>query len=176
SGMDQIWDNQFRLHLRNVYKVMGQRAPARLFQPIIQKAPTPERGLPTVQISPRSRDDRAWSQAGYFQVGSGFGALHRPAGVVERVFYANDAERLYIRIDSSRSPSELEAQSINLWLYCSGVAGEGGADGAIELPLASAAAADFGFEPSHVIRIEPRGRGGHVTLALVSDPPTRATP
>ena len=46
---------QFRLHLRNVYKVMGQRAPARLFQPIIQKAPTPEKGLPTVQISPRSR-------------------------------------------------------------------------------------------------------------------------
>src|SRR6266704_2890918 len=44
SGMDQIWDNQFPLHVRNVYKVMGQRAPARLFQPILQKAPTPERG------------------------------------------------------------------------------------------------------------------------------------
>src|SRR6267378_3254263 len=28
SGMDQIWDNQFRLHLRNVYKLMGTRAPA----------------------------------------------------------------------------------------------------------------------------------------------------
>ncbi|HEY8853644.1 MAG TPA: glycoside hydrolase family 57 protein, partial [Candidatus Dormibacteraeota bacterium] len=33
SGMDPIWDNQFRLHLRNVYKLMGQRPPARLFQP-----------------------------------------------------------------------------------------------------------------------------------------------
>src|SRR5256885_915307 len=176
SGMDQIWDNQFRLHLRNVYKVMGQRAPARLFQPIIQKTPTPERALPAVQISPRSREDKAWASAGYFQVGSGFGALHRPAGVVERVFYGNDAERLYVRIDSSRSPSELEQQSVNLWLYVSGVAGEGGRSGPLDLPLAVAAAADFGFEPSHVVRIEPRGRGAHLTLALLSDPPTHATP
>src|SRR5258705_300197 len=45
SGMDQIWDNQFRLHLRNVYKLMGTRAPARLFQPIIKRAPAPERGV-----------------------------------------------------------------------------------------------------------------------------------
>src|SRR5258706_2590891 len=114
SGMDQIWDNQFRLHLRNVYKVMGQRAPARLFQPIIQKEPTPERALPAVQISPRSRDDKAWASAGYFQVGSGFGALHRPAGVVERGFYGNDAERLYVRVGSSRSPSGLGQPSVNL--------------------------------------------------------------
>src|SRR5581483_2152151 len=176
SGMDQIWDNQFRLHLRNVYKVMGQRAPARLFQPIIQKAPTPERSLPAVEIKPRSRDDKAWAQAGYYQVGSGFGALHRPAGVVERVFYGNDADQLYVRIDTPRSAAELEAQQINLWLYVSGLAGEGDPDGKIELPLATAAAADFGFEPSHVIRIEPRSRGGHLTLARVSDPPTRATP
>ena len=176
SGMDQIWDNQFRLHLRNVYKVMGQRAPARLFQPIIQKVPTPERSLATVEITPRTRDDKAWAKAGFYQVGSGFGALHRPAGIVERVFYGNDADRLYVRIDTPRSAAEFETQQINLWLYVSGLAGEGDPDGSIELPLASAAAADFGFEPSHVIRIEPQGRGAHVTLARVSDPPTRATP
>jgi starch synthase len=175
SGMDQIWDNQFRLHLRNVYKVMGQRAPARLFQPIIQKAPTPERGLPTVEVSPRSSDDKAWNNAGYYQVGSGFGALHRPMGVVERVFYGNDAERLYVRIDTSRTPADLEAQGMNLWLYCSG-ATTNGKDGALELPLPAAAAAEFGFEPSHVIRIEPRGGGAHVTLARVADPPVKAQP
>src|SRR6202171_855352 len=52
SGMDPIWDNQFRLHLRNVYKVMGQRPPARLFQPIIERAATPERGVPSVMLTP----------------------------------------------------------------------------------------------------------------------------
>src|SRR5207237_1151844 len=48
SGMDPIWDNQFRLHLRNVYKLMGARAPARPFHPIIKRAPTRERGVPAL--------------------------------------------------------------------------------------------------------------------------------
>src|SRR5207248_3342511 len=58
SGMDPIWDNQFRLHLRNVYKLMGARAPARLFQPIIKRAPTAERGFEpayVVRITPRAQ-------------------------------------------------------------------------------------------------------------------------
>ena len=174
SGMDQIWDNQFRLHLRNVYKVMGQRAPARLFQPIINKGPSPERGLPVDEIAPRSRDDAEWGKAGFYQVGSGFGALHRPAGIVERVYYGNDSERLYLRIDTPRSPAELEAQLMSLWIYCTGTPGDS-AGGAIDLPLAPAAMADFGFEPTQVIRIEPRSRGGHVTLGRVENPPSRAS-
>jgi starch synthase len=173
SGMDQIWDNQFRLHLRNVYKLMGSRAPARLFQPIIKRAPTPERGVPAAAISPTSRDDAEWARAGYFLVGSGFGALHRPAGVVERVQYANDDEQLYLRIDTPRSPAELEAQHVDFWLYCSGSpAGDGASD--MELPLAPSAMADLGFEPAYVVRIVPRSVGGSVTAARIVEPQTRA--
>jgi starch synthase len=173
SGMDQIWDNQFRLHLRNVYKLMGTRAPARLFQPIIKRAPAPERGVPAAAISPTSRDDEEWSRAGYFLVGSGFGALHRPAGVVERVLYGNDDERLYIRIDTPRAPAELEAQHVDFWIYCSGSpAGDGASD--MELPLAPSAMADLGFEPEHVIRVVPRSHGGSVTVARIVEPQTRA--
>jgi len=173
SGMDQIWDNQFRLHLRNVYKLMGSRAPARLFQPIIKRAPTPERGVPAAVISPTSRDDPEWARAGYYLVGSGFGALHRPAGVVERVLYANDDEQVYLRIDTPRSPAELEAQHVDFWLYCSGSpAGDGGSD--LELPLASTSMADLGFEPAYVVRIVPRSQGGSVTVARIVEPQTRA--
>src|SRR5258706_15934496 len=145
--MDLIWDNQFRLHLRNVYKLMGSRAPARLFQPIIKRAPAPERAVPAATISPETRDDPEWGKAGYYLVGSGFGALHRPAGIVERVYYGNDEEQLYLRIDTPRSAAELEAQHIDFWLYCSGApAGDGAGD--IELPLPEAATADLGFQPS----------------------------
>ncbi|HKV87087.1 MAG TPA: glycogen/starch synthase [Candidatus Dormibacteraeota bacterium] len=173
SGMDPIWDNQFRLHLRNVYKLMGARAPSRLFQPIIKRAPTPERGVPAVPISPESRTDPAWTQAGYFLVGSGFGALHRPAGVVERVFYGNDDENLYFRIDSPRSSQELEAQRIAFWLYCSGApAGDGHGD--LELPLSAAAMSDLGFEPAFVVRIAPRAKGAALTVARILEPQTRA--
>src|SRR5437660_4958585 len=108
SGTDPIWDNQFRLHLRNVYKLMGARAPARLFQPIIKRAPSAERGVPSASISPQSRRDLAWAQGGSYLVGSGFGALHRPAGYVERVYYGNDENNPYFRTGSPRSGPELE--------------------------------------------------------------------
>jgi ADP-glucose type glycogen/starch synthase len=175
SGMDSIWDNQFRLHLRNVYKLMGQRAPARLFQPIIKRTPTPERKVPAESISPKSRADPVWSKAGYYIVGSGFGALHRPAGVVERVLYACDSERVYICIDSPRSPAELEAQKIQFWLYCSGVPAEGNG-GKLELPLPLIAAAEFGFDAAHVAEIVPHAVGASVTVARVDEAQTRGEP
>ncbi len=172
SGMDPIWDNQFRLHLRNVYKLMGSRAPARLFQPIIKRAPAPERGIPAATISPESHDDAEWSKAGYFQVGSGFGALHKPAGIVERVYYGNDGEELFVRIDAPRTPAELEAQHIDFWLYCSGKpAGDGASD--IDLPLPESATVDLGFEPAYAVRIVPRVQGGSVTVARIVEPSTR---
>ncbi|HSS93304.1 MAG TPA: glycogen/starch synthase, partial [Candidatus Dormibacteraeota bacterium] len=175
SGMDTIWDNQFRLHLRNVYKLLGQRAPARLFQPIIQRTPTPERRAPVEIISPKSRTDPAWTQAGFYIVGSGFGALHRPAGVVEKILYGCDAERVYIRIDSPRPPAELESQKIEFWLYCSGVPADK-RGGKLQLPVAVTATAEFGFDAAHVVRVSPRAHGASVTLARVDAEQARAEP
>jgi len=173
SGMDPIWDNQFRLHLRNVYKLMGARAPARLFQPIIKRAPTPERGVPAALISPGSKHDPAWSQAGYYLVGSGFGALHRPAGVVERVFYGNDEDNFYFRIDSPRSGNELVQQKIEFWLYCAGPPPADG-DGDLDLPLPKSSMGELGFEPSYVVRITPREQGGTISVLKVVEPLTKA--
>src|SRR5438128_1566730 len=175
SGMDTIWDNQFRLHLRNVYKLMGVRAPARLFQPIIQRTPTPERKPPAESISPKSRSDSAGGKAGYVLVGSGFGALHRPAGVVERVLYGCDTERVYVRLDSPRSPEELAAQKIEFWLYLSGVPADGQA-GKLELPLAVTGTADFGFDAAHVVRVVPNSKGAKLTIGRVDEEQARAEP
>ena len=175
SGMDTIWDNQFRLHLRNVYKVMGVRAPARLFQPIIQRTPTPERQPPAESISPKSRSDSAWSKAGFYVVGSGFGALHRPAGVVERVLYGCDTDRVYVRFDSPRSPEELETQKIEFWIYFSGVPADD-LGGKLQLPLAVTATADFGFDAAHVVRIVPHSRGAKMTVARVDSEQANAEP
>src|SRR5215472_9578326 len=173
SGMDPIWDNQFRLHLRNVYKLMGARAPARLYQPIIKRAPTPERGVPAGSISPRSKHDPAWAHAGYFLVGSGFGALHRPAGVVERVYYGNDDANMYVRIDSPRSGNELDDQRIEFWLYISGPPPVD-EKGDQELPLPKAAIGELGFEPSYVARVTPHAKGAALTVLRTADSLTRA--
>ncbi|TMF98729.1 MAG: glycogen synthase, partial [Chloroflexi bacterium] len=160
-------------HLRNVYKLMGARAPARLFQPIIKRGPTPERGVPSTLISPQSKHDPAWAQAGYYLVGSGFGALHRPAGVVERIYYGTDEEKLYFRIDSPRSGQELESQRIEFWLYCAGPPAVDGA-GDVDLPLPKGSMGELGFEPAEVVRITPRAQGGAVTVLKVVEPLTKA--
>ena len=170
SGMDPIWDNQFRLHLRNVYKLMGARAPARLFQPIIKRTQVPERGVPSTLITPKSRHDPAWSQGGFYLVGSGFGALHRPAGVVERVYYGNDDKAMYFRIDSPRSGGELEQQNVEFWLYIAGPPASDGVKGDLELPLPRASLGELGFDPAYVVRITPGAQGGKVTIGKVIEP------
>src|SRR5579864_6913405 len=152
---------------------MGARAPARLFQPIIKRAPAPERAVPAGSISPVSRIDPAWAQGGYYQVGSGFGALHRPAGFVERVYYGNDDEKMYFRIDSPRSAAELEQQNVEFWLYIAGPPAVDG-QGDLELPLPRASVGELGFEPAYVVRITPRAQGGKLTVAKVVSTHTRA--
>ncbi len=37
SGLDQVWDSQFRSHLRAVYRILNEQPPEHLFEPIISK-------------------------------------------------------------------------------------------------------------------------------------------
>ena len=171
SGMDVIWDNQFRLHLRNVYKLVGEKPPARLFQPILQRLSSPEKRQPLRDISPSRRDDPAWNDAGYFHLGSGFGALHRPVGIVERLLYGADHDNLHIRIDSPLTPDELASAGISFWIYCSGPHAhmQSGGDGAVALPLRDGAVTDLGFDPAFVIRVTPTVAGGELVVTRVRD-------
>src|SRR5207237_7588099 len=120
SGMDQIWDNQYRLHLRNVYKLLNARQPTALFKPILERASAEERRLPLRNITPTSDDDPAWDGAGRYEVGSGFGALHKPVGYVSRLLYGSDETHLHLRIDSRLAPESLDSQGVQFWLYTSG--------------------------------------------------------
>jgi ADP-glucose type glycogen/starch synthase len=172
SGMDQIWDNQFRLHLRNVYKILGVRQPASLFKPILERASADERRMPMRNITPTSDDDAAWDNAGRYEVGSGFGALHKPVGYVTRLLYGSDEDHLHLRIDSPLSPEALEEQGISFWLYASGVP-EGEAVGEpIQAPLAAGAMADLGFDPGTAVRI----KGREVTVGRLAADKSTATP
>ncbi|MGH7777157.1 MAG: glycogen/starch synthase, partial [Candidatus Dormibacterales bacterium] len=165
SGMDAIWDNQFRLHLRNVYKLAGAKPPARLFQPIIERGPVPEQRRPERPISPRGPDDAAWQDAGYHVVGSGFGALHKPLGLVQRLLYGGDDDYLHVRVDSRASAADLAAQGVAFWLYLSGHPAPREAHEQSErLPIGPGALADLGFDPARAVRVEPRGEGAEMAV------------
>src|SRR5256885_13129645 len=129
SGMDPIWDNQFRLHLRNVYKLLEAKPPTALFRPILQRGLGEDLRPPAAAFTPTGPDDPGWEEkAGRYDVGGGFGAMHKPVDLVSGIRYASDHERLYVRIDSGRSVDQLTEDGVAFWLYLSGEAGGGGLD------------------------------------------------
>ncbi|HKF78243.1 MAG TPA: glycogen/starch synthase [Candidatus Dormibacteraeota bacterium] len=170
SGMDTIWDNQFRLHLRNVYKVLGAKPPTVLFRPIVDPAATEARRLPEGLFTPRSADDPAWRLAGRFEVGTGFGALHKPVELVERLLYGCDESRLHVRVDSPLTPEQRAAGDVAFWLYLSGVPSGEEVGEPFATPLRPASIADLGFEPGTVVRVA----GGELTVARLNESRTGA--
>ncbi|HZU18273.1 MAG TPA: glycogen/starch synthase [Candidatus Dormibacteraeota bacterium] len=172
SGMDAIWDNQFRLHLRNVYKLCGARPPTALFVPILDHRGDEDRRLPRGLFTPRDLDDPVWERAGRYEAGSGFGALHKPVEIVERLLYGCDEERLHVRIDSSRTLEQLSAEGVTFWLYLSGEVGGEEIGEPFATPLRPAALADLGFEPGAVVRVT----AGELTVARLNQARTGALP
>ena len=169
SGMDVIWDNQFRLHLRNVYKLLDARPPSRLFLPIIEKEGITSGHRPVAMISPVGADDPAWAQAGSYEVSTGFGALHRPGGFSERVLYGYDDSSLHLRIDGSRSSPELGEAGVAHWLFLSGppLTADEELLESEELPLPRLTPGDIGFEPGFAVELRHDSAGSHVSVHRV---------
>jgi starch synthase len=174
SGMDAIWDNQFRLHLRNVYKVAGARAPSALFEPIVAQPALLDPRLPALPISPSDPDDPAWERAGRYNVSSGFGALHRPVGVVESLLYGVDDHHLYVRVDMSPDTRELAGGGTSLWLYCSGSPLPPEVEAPVRLPLDPAGVDELGFEPGFAIALSSGESGAEAVVNRVAEPGDRA--
>lgn len=172
SGMDVIWDSQFRLHLRNIYKLLGAKAPTILHRPILESGLAEGRRVPQGLITPASLDDPAWRQAGVYEVASGFGALHKPVDLVERLLWGCDANRLYVRVDSPLSPEQLSQAGVGFWLYLSGAPGGEEVGESFATPLRPAAIVDLGFEPGTVARLSD----GELTVARLNESRTGAVP
>jgi starch synthase len=172
SGMDAIWDNQFRLHLRNVYKVLGAKPPNALFHPILEGRAAEERRLPQGAFTPAGPDDPVWEKAGRYEVGSGFGALHKPAELVERILYGADEERLHVRIDSPLTAEQLARSGAAFWLYVSGRASGQQVGQGLASPLGTEAVDELGFEPRAALRL----RDGEVMILRLEDMGRTAVP
>jgi starch synthase len=159
SGMDVMWDNQFRLHLRNVYKLLEAKPPSRLFEPIIVKDGQVNLQRPANEFTPHRPAAPAWAHTGRFEVSSGFGALHRPSGLVSRLFYGSDQLAMHLKIESSRSAAQLAESGVSYWLYLSGapLSSAERSQKKTRLPLPPVSSGDLGFEPGYAaeIRFEP---------------------
>jgi starch synthase len=178
SGMDQVWDNLFRLHLRNIYMSLQQRPPAGLYQPIVKEAEGSASKRPDRKISPMINgeiDEAEWQAAGYVDVTALFGALHPPRGAVRRIWFGHDDHNLYLRFDLRSNGAVF--QPLELDMFFSGSRRHlvtAGADRAVGTD--GTAVADFGFKPAFRLSARPAGDGFKLELREIGDRPPSSSP
>jgi alpha-amylase/alpha-mannosidase (GH57 family) len=68
TDLDYVWDLEFRQHLQEVYRLLGQSVPIRLYLPVFAAAAVTRPALPTGTIQPsmdgRLTDEDRWDKAG----------------------------------------------------------------------------------------------------------------
>ncbi|HEY9720731.1 MAG TPA: glycoside hydrolase family 57 protein [Oscillatoriaceae cyanobacterium] len=115
SGQDELFDLQFRLHLRNVYQLAGLTAPAELDEPLAMPVPEPASGklhLPSGALAPGE-----WHQAAVYDPTRGQGAMHAAAKVLQRLTYGTDAEHLYVAAEFAPQYEPQEGDELVLY-FC----------------------------------------------------------
>ena len=166
SGMDQIWDSLFRLHLRNIYMSCQQPPPASLYQSIVKDAESSASKRPDRKITPKLNgavDHEEWNAAGYVDVTALFGAMHPPKGAIRRIWFGHDDRNLYLRFDllgGGRPPRAVELEMLFSARPGRRPDGEGDAGGRPK----RTGRGDFGFDPA--FRLTARRDGVDFQLEL----------
>jgi len=106
SGQDELFDWQFRLHLQNVYQLLGLPVPDELLEPVTQavaSAPAVSEFALTPTVDGRRASTESWAGAGVFDPTLGQGAMHAATQGIRRVRYGTDASNLYLRVEFADS-------------------------------------------------------------------------
>src|SRR6185295_5705855 len=117
TAHDLEFDELFRRHLRNAYKLMHRPAPDELFlSNISTSAPPAVLTQPTALLTPTLDGEETsyfeWLGAGSLEVRETAGAMHqttRRAPLLTLVQFAFDRERMFVRVDAERPLVDLLA-------------------------------------------------------------------
>jgi alpha-amylase/alpha-mannosidase (GH57 family) len=151
SGIDAAWDALYRLHLRNVYELLGREVPPEVDQPILGGVPVHADRAPLRPISPRAGagDAGEWEAAGVVEVGTALGTMHPPSSSVRVVRYGLDAARLAVRF-GDEAPRFGRAE-VQVWV------GRPGVDASV----------DASVPPSALVVVERSAAGGYAARVVV---------
>jgi len=123
SDHDLAFDDLFRRHLRNVYRLLGRPIPDDLFISNISSAMAVAQDEPSALIAPALDGEQTsyfeWLGAGTYEVRDAAGAMHqtgRRASLVTLIHFGFDRERLYVRVDAGRRLIDLLAEGFEVSL------------------------------------------------------------
>ncbi len=120
SAQDALFDELFRMHLRNVYRASNLEPPSYLEVPIATREKVERRDMTaffTPTIDGRETSYFEWLAAGTVTLRSG-GAMRRSLSHMTRLMYGADHESLYLRLDlRERASRILSDYSLRLELF-----------------------------------------------------------
>jgi alpha-amylase/alpha-mannosidase (GH57 family) len=99
---DALFDELFRRHLQNVYRICGDEPPEVLFRPISRMVSGVPYQQPRRQISPELKGGLGvlgWVGAGEYRAGLEQGSMYRGDRVLRRVLFGLDGSRFYVRLE-----------------------------------------------------------------------------
>ncbi|MFH0839898.1 MAG: hypothetical protein V1883_02640 [Candidatus Omnitrophota bacterium] len=120
SENDSVFDSLFRMHLMNVYKIMGKAVPAYLKEPIVILEKGRPRREPTLTFTPtiNGRIDSfyEWEMAGLYNVHEKGSTMFGRESIVKAFYYGSNESNLHVRIDTNVNSRDKEAERIKLIL------------------------------------------------------------
>jgi hypothetical protein len=100
---DLIFDELFRTHLQNVYRIVGAPVPDVLKTNICRSELAHEARKPTELITPQIDGQITsfyeWSGAGLYEAGRSMGAMYRSDRLVDAIHFGSDLQCFYLRVD-----------------------------------------------------------------------------
>ena len=97
------FDQLFRDHLANVYRLLGEEAPSELKSPISQSASKPQHEPPSGLIQPVIDgiviSSREWENAGQYSPDPRMNTLHGQRALLQKLRYGSDGQNLYVCVD-----------------------------------------------------------------------------
>lgn len=106
TNNDNLFDELFRQHLKNVYLICSSIPPAEIERPIIQTKAAATYELPQQLVSPRINGRLGsyfdWIGAGCYIAGTEQGAMYRSDRFLEKMYFGFDDSALYLRLDLAK--------------------------------------------------------------------------
>ncbi len=121
SANDAEFDLQFRTHLKNIYRLLGEDPPGDLDVPIMQSAARelflPPRTMIDVKMDGRVTSFFEWLGAGHYASDLEHGAMEKATdNLLADVFFGFDSETLFIRVDTRGRVAEILREGLGIRL------------------------------------------------------------
>jgi alpha-amylase/alpha-mannosidase (GH57 family) len=91
SSHDDLFDMKFRTHIKNVYKLIGLKAPDNLNNSLYQDSPS-------TQKIPQDVIKEGWLDCGIYYFGNNTGTMHQSGTVFDKIYYGHDKDNLRLKI------------------------------------------------------------------------------